>query len=176
MKGRFLNSGQNGQLMGYDCDLVGHEKWCLFWTKPVFEFHLSRNHPLTYRANDGTLYQPDRHFVFDWGSVPPPLQGLPNLIHDRFLFYPFHDSAYMDGGLWVVSPEIRADNYLDLVTNRQFVKLPRKKADDLLREAIPNDPTPGSIVVAGAVWSAVRAGGVFCNYGKAGDVRRRKAA
>jgi len=176
VKGGFLNSGQNGQLMGYRSDLIGHIRWCYFWRKPVYRFTLSRNHPLTYRDDDGKLWQPNKHYEFDWGSVPPFLQGFPNLVHTRYLFYPLHDSCYMEGGLWKVFPESRADNYLDLTTNRRFVKLTRGECDAMLRRSIPNDPCPGSAASAFEVWTAVRAGGAFCKYGVAGDLRRQKVA
>jgi hypothetical protein len=78
------------------------KQWGYFWKVPMFAFRSDPRYPLTFWDNDGTGYQPDRHFTTDGGSVPPPLWLVPGL--DPWQMpraYPFHDSAFRYGGLYV---------------------------------------------------------------------------
>lgn len=63
--------------------------------RPVFEFFLDRQAPLTFRHPTWQYLQPDRHGLTDFGSVPFPC----NLIVPRYRFKPayiLHDRCCDD--------------------------------------------------------------------------------
>jgi hypothetical protein len=163
MRGRFINTGHGGlDPRGYELNYLDQTRWGLLWRKELWEFRLLPYTSLQYRSNVGDLWCPNRYFLTDFGSIPPPLRGLPGLSAARFLFpYLFHDSGYSDGGLWR-----SVDGGLTWV----FRELTRAQVDALLLEMIQNDVHPGGFVLAHAVHGAVRVFGGLCNYA-GGDPR-----
>lgn len=102
----------------YRCDDVlnpdGSQKkrhW-LWWHVPIFEFTNDPVAPLTFYAKDDdeefpTCYQPDRHYITDGGSTPPPTWGFGFIQLSPFAFrrpYLFHDGAFQYGGLYIKRP------------------------------------------------------------------------
>lgn len=78
------------------------KRW--LWKRvPQFEFSNDPSTPLTY--TEGNIeYQPDRHFITDGGSIPPPLWDAPFVSLGPWDFpraYPFHDSGFTYGGLYI---------------------------------------------------------------------------
>ncbi len=91
----------------YDKQGCQAKKHWLWWRVPLWEFTNDPDDPLTYRDGDGTDYQPDRHYLTDGGSIPPPLWGLGVLQLSPWAFprpYSFHDCGFQYGGLYVRRP------------------------------------------------------------------------
>ena len=125
------------------------------WWKAQYEFMLSRTHPLTYVDAHGNRWQPNRHYFTDMGSVPKVGQLL--IPKDRFLGFYLHDSAYIEGGLWLKT----------LVAARfEFVRLPKSRVDEMLHDMCMADPVPCWESTADVVYRAVRMATPFVDYGK----------
>lgn len=161
MKHNWQNSGQLGQPVGYTMTKVGDVRWGWLWRKSTWDIRTDAEHPLTYISSSGLRYRMDRHFVSDFGSIPPPLRALPGLNETRFIGYLFHDSAYCHGGLWMS---------FDGGGEYSFQRLHRDVVDGLLREMVERDPTPGGMILAASIYYAVRSFGGLARYG-GGDVR-----
>jgi hypothetical protein len=160
----FLNTGMMGQAKGYDERLDHYDRWGWLWEKPIYEITINQSKPLTYIDTNGDLWQPDFHFLTDFGSIPPPLQSVPGLDRERFAnAYLFHDSSYTHKGLWM----------LNSTGNYRFVGLERKKCDEMLKEMIRFEMSPGNVVLAGIIYRAVRLFG-GSGYGR-GDYRGRNS-
>lgn len=115
-RGRIIN------LHGYDWVWHHDERYCLFLTKPIFEFTLHDPLPITFEDHNYDLWRPNRHGFSDGGSIPivgqvfiSPFSYLP--------IYIFHDDSCKNGGLWCL-------RYGD--TEWRFVKLGRGARDDML--------------------------------------------
>ena len=80
----------------------------LFYHIPLFEYRSQQVLPdLIYTDKNGTLYQLDRHFFTDGGSVPPSVRWMPFAHLDPWNFpraYLFHDCTYNFGGIYIKYP------------------------------------------------------------------------
>jgi hypothetical protein len=130
------------------------------WWKTIHELQVDKKQPVTF-CNNGLEYRMDNHLFTDGGSVPKPFQFFISPL--RYIGFPFHDSGYLEGGLWV-SPQFR-DCF-------EFRKMSRREMDDLLYEMCLGDPNPSCLVTADVIWAAVRLGGEYADYGK-GDAKWR---
>lgn len=165
LKPGFYNSGQNGQSKGYDSYVCRYQKrlWGLLQPKAIIKVELAEKpeERLFYVAEDGTWYQPNRSYESDWGSIPPALQ--PIIPKDRYLGFLFHDSGYMEEGLWVSN---------DKGATWTFKRMSQKEVDALLKEMVKHDPAPGPAWHKRIIYRMVRlfGGGSF---GK-GDLKNKK--
>ena len=79
-----------------------------FYHIPLFEYRSQQVLPdLIYTDKNGTLYQLDRHFFTDGGSVPPSVRWMPFAHLDPWNFpraYLFHDCTYNFGGIYIKYP------------------------------------------------------------------------
>lgn len=125
-----------------------------WWGKTRYEFMSPAIDPLTWHQG-GFLWQPDRHFDSDGGSIPRLVQCIPALQKDRYwASYGFHDSHYRYGGVY---------------RDGLFVKESRAKADDRLYDQLLAQGA--TTATAKTVWGFVRAFGGF-----AWDTRRQAEA
>lgn len=139
---------------GYTCPKVLDKPQGLFgWGVPkaIYQFDLDKKNPLTLHYIDGLYYRPNKHFLTDQGSVPRFAQTF--IPKDRFLLsFLFHDSAYIDGGLWVCGT---------YDGEYKFVEMTRAEIDSMLYHMIRLEPCPGGCVSSSVVWIGVRLGGAF---------------
>lgn len=136
-----VNEGQ------WDLSDVQREKWGRIWIKTSYVFNIRPLRPLTLVCGN-MMFQPDRHFRSDGGSIPIPLQGLPGYGPFDSDHYFFHDSGYTFHGL-----------YVRVADTEQYVYCPlsRWEMDRLLRLGRINDGL--RLTAAWAIWWAVRMGG-----------------
>ena len=123
--GRWINSGLNGQVCGYRTDLDHYEEriWPLSPIS-IYRFCLDADNPLTYQDAAGADWQPDRHYLTDWGSIPNCLAW--HLSRTEALGFLLHDSAYSHRGLWRRRPGDSAFT---------FCRLERDEVDRQLRDS-----------------------------------------
>lgn len=140
------------------------KRW--LWKRvPLFEFFNDPSDPLTY--TEGNIqYQPDRHFITDGGSIPPPLWDSPFVSLGPWDFpraYPFHDSGFTYGGLYVrFAGEYRFT----------FTLMGRTKLNRLLCRMIRADG--GDWIDAQTVGTGLTIGSGFCwNETKQAENRKR---
>lgn len=143
-----------GSPCGYSCQKSGDIKWPWNWgpwTKTIWQFDLKYPFPLMYVMVDGTWLMPSSScFRTDFGSIPPPLRSLPGLSESRFLLsYLFHDCIYGIKDHWIWASLDGGVTWTIKFVNREWT-------DNLLRECIANEPTPGGVVVRNTIWKAVR--------------------
>jgi hypothetical protein len=114
--------------------------------KMMYEFTLNQADPLTWRAPDGTFYQPDRHFLSDQGSIPRPIQRW--IPKDQFprSFY-MHDSMCEHEGAY---GSATADGEF------LFTRMSREAVDAALRSMVRAEG--GSWRRACTIWFGVRIG------------------
>jgi hypothetical protein len=160
MKAGFYNSGQNGQLKGYDAYVIRYEHNWILADTAIYHFTLTPIHPLFFIHPDGRWMQPNKMFETDQGSVPALVQLF--IPKDRFIGFYFHDSGYASKGLWVSH---------DKGVTWKFEPFTRKQLDDLLHDMVLLDPEPAGECQANSIWTGVRIGG-WASYGK-GDLRKR---
>lgn len=163
LKPGFVNTGmivdQVHQREGFDLYPHHQDTYCLFFKKMIYEFTLHDKWPLMFIHPDGRIFQPDRHFLTDMGSVPRILQGV--VPKDRFIGFYLHDSAYRFKGLWVSN---------NGGMSFRFEEMLRVEVDELLRIMIKYDPVPGNVVLQYGVLAGVRIGGWY-GWGR-GDERK----
>lgn len=163
MKAGFYNSGMNGQTRGFYLYPVQQVPYLWLWGKTIYEFDLDPTIPLTFVGTDGIWYRPNKSFQTDMGSIPRMLRTM--IDKDRFIGFFFHDSGYMEKGLWVSD---------DKGVNWYFRAMQRAEIDHLLAVMISHDPCPGNLVTACAIWAAVKSFG-WMSYGK-GDEKDKPAS
>ena len=117
------------------CEWLRQESWCVLWKVDIWEYFADTMKPLTYvcppgivlggiHLPEGTQLQPDRHFITDFGSIPPPLMALPSFSRTRFIHsYLSHDSGYKIGGVYILYPQ---------ETLFHFMPLSKEDMDNLL--------------------------------------------
>ena len=89
---------------GYTSTIVGHRRWGWLWRVAERRIELDADAPLTLETWPHNFVQTDRIFVSDFGSIPPPITGVPGFSKTRFpKSYLFHDSACQQKGLYVAS-------------------------------------------------------------------------
>mgnify|MGYP001566276374 CR=1 FL=1 len=149
---------------------VRQEPWLTWWPGSlwkvdIWEYTAHRKRPMEYvlphefilengtRLPAGTHIQPDRHFLTDFGTVPPFFNGFPSLTRTRFLG-PFiiHDSVCRYGGLWIILPTEDVAH---------FVVFSRLNGDDLLRLMVGSVPWNGNLAQRTMIYSGVRIGAKF---------------
>jgi len=97
--GKFINTTP------LHCEWLRQESWWGLWKVDIWEYFTNPGYPLTHIQPDGTRTQPDRHFITDFGSIPPPLMSFPSFSRTRFIHaYLMHDSGYKHGWLWTMKP------------------------------------------------------------------------
>ena len=105
---------------GYSDPIVGYTD--SLWQKPIREFRLNLAAPLTYVDDAGTKWQPDRHFLTDWGSIPRVCQLMPGYDRERFVGFLLHDSMCIDHGaghgLWC-KPQGAHEYHFEAIPSRQ---------------------------------------------------------
>lgn len=161
MKAGFINSGMNGQIRGFEVWPIKQVPYLWLLSKTIYQYQENSLSPMTFIHPDGRWIRPNKSFQTDQGSIPRMLRLV--IDKDRFLIFYFHDSGYMEKGLWVSN---------DKSVTWEFQKMERSEVDDLLLPGISFDPCPGNAATAYAVWSVVRMFGGFAGWGK-GD--RKKA-
>lgn len=74
-----------------------------FAPKPIFDFKLRDDRPLTWIAPDGRMVRPDRHYLTDDGSVPAFSSIFVCARNDGHMLpcFMMHDSGCRYGTLWV---------------------------------------------------------------------------
>lgn len=116
--------------------------------KQMYDFTLDLEDPLSF-FDDEFIYQPNRKQTTDLGSVPRFVQGIRGFGKDDWeIAFLFHDAICKHGGLWVAG---------------EFVKIPRKKGDRLLRDMIKIEAKLKKKKLLGAIvkwpiWLGVRIG------------------
>lgn len=158
MENGFVNSGMCGQFRGFSIEPVRQDSYLWLFKKTIYEFKLHMHHPLMFIYNN-IVYQPDRHFLTDQGSLPRIMQWM--IQKDRFIGFYFHDSGYRHGGLHV--------SY-DHGETFRFEAMSRSCLDNMLSVMVTLDPEPGNRLTRWAIWWGVRLGG-WLSYGK-GDERK----
>lgn len=155
--GSWLNTGLDGQPLGYHADLCGFSKPA-WWSAevPLYRFQLDTVHPLTWILGKqpadllgveiGSQIQPCKVMIFDWASIPSFLQWAWS--PERFFAAIIHDDAYKRHKLWLR----RADSGLWLPHD-----VTRWQADKLLEHGI--GAQDGTALARGAWFQAVRIGG-----------------
>lgn len=143
---------------GYLCQKNYDEKWPTKygpWTKTIWDCEI-RFPSLMYVCENGNYIKPSFNFYkTDFGSIPPPIRGLPGLSETRFLLgYLFHDNIYIVNGHWVWISYDQGNNWTS-------ISFTREQTDNLLREMIIHDPQPGNIFIRNIIWSQVRMWGSF---------------
>lgn len=74
---------------------------CHWWSRPLFDFILDENDPLTLHRSDCFEAQPCQTFVTDGGSIPKLIQVIPAFDSLRYpASYGFHDSAFKKHCWW----------------------------------------------------------------------------
>lgn len=112
----------------------------------MYEFQIDFMHPLEYHIRAGGVFQPDRHWKTDMGSIPVFIQALTGINKDSFLLsFLLHDCACIHKGLFWKYPG--AAGFI-------FRPLNRATRDELLRDCIRAEG--GSWLQAQAVYRAVR--------------------
>lgn len=115
---------------------------------PLFEFTQNAEDPLTYVAHNGLTCRPQPHLTTDGGTIPRFLWAVPFIRLGPWDFpraYPFHDSGFTYGGLYVKE----ADGF-------RFKLLSRNRLNVLLGEMIRSDG--GSSVDEGTVEFGLKLG------------------
>ena len=111
------------------CDWMRQDSWCWLWKVDIWEYIANPDSPFGWMSPmqditlpsgrvipAGTGMQPNKDFYTDFGSIPPPLMALPTYSRTRFIHaYLLHDSAYCDGGLWMLMPTDTAYHLVSLV-------------------------------------------------------------
>lgn len=169
MNAGFYNTGMvvDGvqQPQGFYARLDHYESWMYFWTKEIYEITTSKVHPLTFVDETGDWWFCDFHYWSDWGSIPPPWQGVPGFDRERHKFpYMFHDNSYQEKGLWRSHDEN---------ATREFVPMTRLECDLFLARAIKYDIIPGGPINIWFILRGVRIGGGR-EFGK-GDWKKRNS-
>lgn len=163
LKPGFINTGMvvDGidQCEGFDIYPHHQDTYMLIFKKTIYEFQLNQKTPLTFIHPDGRMFQPDRHFFTDQGSVPRVLQTI--VPKDRFVGFYLHDSAYRFKGLYVSCNG--GQSY-------RFEEMLRVEVDELLKVMIKYDPYPGNVVLQYGILAGVRVGGWY-GWGR-GDERK----
>jgi hypothetical protein len=83
----------------------GFKRVLLVYRIPLFEFTNDTVSPLTFVTTEGLQLRPYRHFITDGGSIPRFLWAVPFVRLGPWDFpraYPFHDSGFTYGGLYVL--------------------------------------------------------------------------
>lgn len=130
------------------------KKHWLWWKVSLFTFTNDLNDPLIFHDENGDQYQPDNHFTTDGGSTPPPLWGSGLFQLSPWAFpraYPFHDSGFQYGGLYVKRP-----GELIFV----FTQLSRDKMNALLCRMVR--PDGGNVRDHTAIRYGLALGSRFC--------------
>jgi hypothetical protein len=128
-----------------------------FLEKQIYLFTLSKETPLAFVQEDGTVImpcKPDSQFESDLGSIPSSLQ---KLVRKEGPSYPFHDRAYNGHYFWVKFPK-----------QKKFVPVAVSKwtVDMLLRTMLMcQNPKVGK-AKATMIWMAVVSFGIFAGYKK----------
>ena len=111
---------------------------------------------MTYVHPDFCEIRPGARFLTDFGSIPPPLRGLPSLSSTLFLGpYLIHDDGCRNGGLWVRQVGR---------TLFHFVHMDRLEMDSLLKLMIRASPWDGSWRQAELIYAGVRVGAAFMPF------------
>jgi len=98
---------------GYVLKKIRNERRLFFPDKAIYRFTLDQGSPLTFCANSGADYQPNRQYETDMGSIPLFLQW--RIQKDRFLLsFLFHDSAWTHGGMWVRNKYSEEFRFVDM--------------------------------------------------------------
>jgi hypothetical protein len=109
--GFFVNSGLNDQGCGYDCRLVGYAQqgWLAQQLKlmPTALYLVTQNDRTPFCWVDSSLvcWTTANQYMTDKGSIPPIFRNL--FSPDECLWYLFHDSGYLQHGLYYLD----AGNY-----------------------------------------------------------------
>ena len=143
--GRFINTGMVSTNVGYRC-FINQQFYVGKFTalKAIYTVISDLLQPIIYEANSGRWYKLVLSLVTDWGSVPALCQTF--IPKDRFLGFLFHDNGYTYHQ-FQVSDDQGKTWYTIAVTKDQV--------DNLLKEAVLNDPYPGSKIESNAVYEAV---------------------
>lgn len=150
------------QPKGYTERFDHYESWCYFWTKQIYEITSNENHPLMFVDEEKNQWRCDKHYWSDFGSIPPPFQGVPGLDRERHKFpYMFHDNAYQEMGLW---KRLKGEEKWN------FTPLTRMECDLFLCRMIEYDIVPGGVVNRQMILWGVRLGG--SRYFGRGDWRK----
>lgn len=140
--GRFINP------QGYKAPWHHNVDSCFVFKKAIFEFTLDAQKPIIFEDGSFNLWQPDKHFFTDWGSIPVFLQWL--IPKDAYLGYLFHDSGYGHHGLWL--KEHKKEKFV-------FQELGREDVDLLLYNMMMAQEAWK--ITAETVYKGVRIGGSF---------------
>lgn len=153
--GLLLNTGLNGQPDGYVCQQRGFLPNGFFGNflrlapTAIFEFTLHPDHPLMYIDPQFNVFQTDRHFFTDKGSIPTIFKW--KFSPDECLWFFYHDSAYMYHGLW---------RMIKTTGKFEFESWSQKNADDGLHDGYLIQ-WPQYSLRADTIWAALRCGGSF---------------
>ena len=151
--GVLLNTGLGGQPDGFTLPQRGFkpEAWDNRYLglapTSLYEFTAIPEHPLMYCDPNGTVWQTDRHFFTDKGSIPNIFRW--KFSPDECCWFLFHDSAYMYHGLYRMDP---ADGTFSLQPWE------RSTADSRLHDGYLIQWPEGKYR-ADTIWAAVRVGG-----------------
>jgi len=118
-------TGKRGRIMnlhGYTWIWHHDERYCIVFTKPIFEFTLHEPLAITFEDHNHDLWRPNRHGFSDGGTVPIIIQ--PFISPFSYLpIYIFHDDSCEHKGLWCLR---YGEN------EWKFVHLGRGARDDML--------------------------------------------
>lgn len=151
--GIMLNTGLLGQPDGFTCPQRGFKTPGLdvrmFGLAPtsLYEFTAHPVHPLMYVDSKGNVWQCDRHFFTDRGSIPSALRW--KFSPDETLWFFFHDSGYMYHGLFLMDRNTGKFNLQPLT---------RDIVDNFLHDGYMSQWSDGKHR-ANMIWSGVRIGG-----------------
>ena len=143
---KFLNTGMNGDTVGYSCWAVKRvNDGLLSPLKTIYAIQLNALNPYLFQDNSGRLHRIPYDLLSDDGSV----HGLGQMIcpKDRFLIFWNHDGWY-HSHMQTISD--------DGGKTWQTIPIAKDEADALLKEGCLADPYPASAFESDAIFEAVQ--------------------